>query len=108
MSKKTIFMLFLVVFVLFCSTCTQAGSIWAKRDKNMKSLYADDVARQIGDVLTIKITEDSKDEEVNEENTEEDYSDYSYNDLRSIAKDKGIELGKSPNKETILKALRGE
>jgi flagellar L-ring protein precursor FlgH len=26
----------------------------------MKALYADDVARQIGDVLTIKITEDSK------------------------------------------------
>jgi len=38
----------------------QAGSIWAKRDKNMKELYADDVARQIGDILTISITENSK------------------------------------------------
>lgn len=38
----------------------QAGSIWAKRDKNMKPLYADDVARKIGDVLTIRIVEDSK------------------------------------------------
>lgn len=60
MSKKANFMFFLLVFVLFSSTCTQAGSIWAKRDKNMKALYADDVARRIGDVLTIKITEDSK------------------------------------------------
>lgn len=38
----------------------QAGSIWAKRDTNMRTVYADDVARNIGDVLTIKITEDSK------------------------------------------------
>jgi len=37
-----------------------AGSIWAKRDHNMKTLYADDVARNIGDVLTIQIIEDSK------------------------------------------------
>jgi flagellar L-ring protein precursor FlgH len=42
------------------AACSQAGSIWAKRDKNIKALYADDVARQIGDVLTIRITEDSK------------------------------------------------
>jgi len=38
---------------------TQANSIWAKRSKNTKSLYADDVARQIGDVLTIKVAENS-------------------------------------------------
>jgi flagellar L-ring protein precursor FlgH len=38
----------------------RADSIWAKREKNTKDLYADDVARNIGDVLTIKITEDSK------------------------------------------------
>ncbi|UCC98601.1 MAG: flagellar basal body L-ring protein FlgH [Phycisphaerales bacterium] len=50
----------LAVFVLFCTTCSQAGSIWAKRDKNMKAIYADDVARRIGDVLTIKVSEDSK------------------------------------------------
>ena len=37
-----------------------AGSIWAKRGTTMKVLYADDVARKIGDVLTIKIAEDSK------------------------------------------------
>jgi flagellar L-ring protein precursor FlgH len=38
----------------------QAGSIWAKRDTNMRTVYADDVARNIGDVLTITIVEDSK------------------------------------------------
>jgi flagellar L-ring protein precursor FlgH len=52
--------LFLMVLMLLPATCLQAGSIWAKRDKNMKELYADDVARQIGDILTIKINEDSK------------------------------------------------
>jgi flagellar L-ring protein precursor FlgH len=60
MNKKTVSVIIVMAFIFFCSTYTQAGSIWAKRDKNMKALYADDVARQIGDVLTIKITEDSK------------------------------------------------
>ena len=50
----------LTAFVLLSATCSHAGSIWAKRDKNMRDLYADDVARKIGDVLTIKISEDSK------------------------------------------------
>jgi len=50
----------LTVFVLCLAACSQAGSIWAKRGKDVKALYADDVARQIGDVLTIRITEDSK------------------------------------------------
>jgi flagellar L-ring protein FlgH len=36
------------------------GSIWAKRNKDSRSLYTDDVARQIGDVLTIKVSEGSK------------------------------------------------
>ena len=60
MNNKAILALVLMVFVFFSATCSQAASIWAKRDKNMKALYADDVARQIGEVLTIKITEDSK------------------------------------------------
>ncbi|MGE5294675.1 MAG: flagellar basal body L-ring protein FlgH [Solirubrobacterales bacterium] len=38
---------------------SQAGSIWAKRDKRMQTVYGDDVARGIGDVLTIKIIEAS-------------------------------------------------
>lgn len=50
----------LMVLMFLPATCLQAGSIWAKRDKNMKDLYADDVARQIGDILTISITESSK------------------------------------------------
>ncbi len=50
-----------LTFLLFClADHLQAGSIWTKRDRNMKQLYADDVARQIGDILTIKITEASK------------------------------------------------
>jgi len=50
-----------VVFsVLFAVTFAQGGSIWAKRDRNSRNIYADDTARNIGDVLTIKIAEDSK------------------------------------------------
>ena len=40
--------------------CCDAGSIWAKRGKNARSVYTDDVARSIGDILTILISEDSK------------------------------------------------
>ncbi len=60
MNKKIVSVLALTVFVFLPATRSQAGSIWAKRDKNMKQLYADDVARQIGDILTINIAEDSK------------------------------------------------
>ncbi|MHC4158120.1 MAG: flagellar basal body L-ring protein FlgH [Planctomycetota bacterium] len=60
MNNKRVLITALMAFVLFSQACSQAGSIWAKREKNMKDLYADDVARQIGDILTIKITEDSK------------------------------------------------
>jgi flagellar L-ring protein precursor FlgH len=60
MSNKVVLVLVLMGFLLCLPPCSQAGSIWAKRGKNTKTLYADDVARQIGDVLTIKITEDSK------------------------------------------------
>jgi len=60
MNNKTTFIIALVVSVFMSTACSRAGSIWAKRDKNMKALYADDVARQIGDVLTIKISENSQ------------------------------------------------
>ena len=60
MNNKIVLVLVLIVFAFGSTTCSHAGSIWAKRDKNMKALYADDVARQIGDVLTIKISENSK------------------------------------------------
>jgi flagellar L-ring protein precursor FlgH len=39
---------------------SEAGSIWAKRDRNMPGFYTDDTARQVGDVLTIIISEISK------------------------------------------------
>ncbi len=57
--NKRIVSLVLMFFLLWSGACCQGGSIWAKRGKNMKDLYADDVARRIGDVLTIKISEDS-------------------------------------------------
>ena len=63
MNNKIHLTFILMVFLLVCAAPKadlQAGSIWAKRDKNMKDLYADDVARSIGDILTIQISEDSK------------------------------------------------
>jgi flagellar L-ring protein precursor FlgH len=60
MNKKNLLAIVLTASVLLSTACSQAGSIWAKRDKNMRAVYADDVARQIGDVLTITITENSK------------------------------------------------
>jgi flagellar L-ring protein precursor FlgH len=60
MNNRTISLLFLVIFIVVPTATSQAGSIWAKRDKNMEDLYADDVARNIGDILTIMITEASK------------------------------------------------
>ena len=61
MNNRRILILVSGFFVL-CLTASslQAGSIWAKKDKNMKDMYSDDVARHIGDVLTIRIVEDSK------------------------------------------------
>lgn len=60
MKNKTAFVLVLATLILCSTVCLEAASIWAKRDKNTRDVYADDVARNIGDVLTIKITEDSK------------------------------------------------
>ena len=53
-------MMELVVFLLVSSAGVEGGSIWAKRGKNMRDLYADDVARYIGDILTMNIIEASK------------------------------------------------
>ncbi len=51
----------LVILVTLIAACSiaQAGSIWAKRNQKITNIYADDVARHIGDVLTISINEDS-------------------------------------------------
>jgi len=56
--KKEI--LYLILALIFIPAgMSNASSIWAKRNKNMKTLYADDVARQIGDIITIKVSENS-------------------------------------------------
>jgi len=60
MNGKTALMLLTTISILCPAARSPAGSIWAKRDKNMRDIYADDVARNIGDVLTVQITEDSK------------------------------------------------
>ena len=60
MNKKATAITVMVMGLLGVAPTLQAASIWARRDSNMKTLYADDVARNIGDVLTIKIQEDSK------------------------------------------------
>lgn len=60
MNNKSLVLIALTASVLLSTACSQAGSIWAKRNKNAKAIYADDVARQIGDVITITITENSK------------------------------------------------
>jgi flagellar L-ring protein precursor FlgH len=60
MSRNLTVTFLTLAHVLLVCNCLYGGSIWARRDKNMKALYADDVARSIGDILTIKIIEDSK------------------------------------------------
>src|SRR5512136_842187 len=50
----------LLVTASLAAETAWAGSIWAKRNKDSRSLYTDDVARQIGDVLTIKVSEGSR------------------------------------------------
>lgn len=60
MVNKVIFTSVIMLLILCAFDCSKAGSIWAKRDKSMKDIYADDVARHIGDTLTILISEDSK------------------------------------------------
>jgi len=60
MKRQLSITVLIVTHAFVLSPGANAGSIWAKRDRNVKRLYADDVARKIGDVLTIKIVEDSK------------------------------------------------
>jgi len=60
MRGKIIWSIVLMFFVFCFDATSQADSIWAKRNKNKKELYADNTARNIGDVLTILISEESK------------------------------------------------
>lgn len=59
MNHKKVILYILFALILFHSQLSHASSIWAKRSKSVKSLYSDDVARQVGDVLTIKVAESS-------------------------------------------------
>lgn len=52
--------LWIILITLICAATGQAGSIWAKRAQTSKPLFADDKANQIGDLLTIVISEDHK------------------------------------------------
>jgi flagellar L-ring protein precursor FlgH len=59
MNKKV--SIVLVLAILFSSVLPiYADSIWAKRNMKMKDMYSDNVARNIGDILTIKVVEDSE------------------------------------------------
>jgi len=58
MNKMTV-SLFILTFSLCLTSGVKADSIWAKKDANAKEMYSDDVARKIGDVLTITINETS-------------------------------------------------
>ncbi len=60
MNRKTMLIALAAISLLLPSHALQAGSIWAKRGATVPTPYTDDVARRIGDVLTIKITEGSK------------------------------------------------
>jgi flagellar L-ring protein FlgH len=61
MDKKIIWLITAIVLsLLLLASYAPADSIWAKRDKNTAMVYRDDTARQVGDVLTIIISEASK------------------------------------------------
>jgi len=57
MRRKRLLVFMVVTLVL--AESLHAGSIWAKRERNLPGLYTDDVARGIGDILTIKVAEAS-------------------------------------------------
>jgi len=48
------------LILILGAACAEGGSIWAKRSQASKPLYADDKANQVGDVLTIIISEQHK------------------------------------------------
>lgn len=55
--KNKSFAVAFIIFLIYSASLLQAGSIWAKKNANTQDRYSDDVARKIGDVLTIKVTE---------------------------------------------------
>ena len=59
MNKQFISTCMLITILLGVHTSVVADSIWAKKNANVKNGYSDDVARKIGDILTITIYERS-------------------------------------------------
>lgn len=55
--KSSIYFCTIILTVLSLISPVYGGSIWARKDTNAKERYSDDVARKIGDVLTIKVSE---------------------------------------------------
>ncbi len=57
MKIKVSILIVSMVVLLSSVNRADAGSIWAKKDTNATDRYSDDVARKIGDILTITIRE---------------------------------------------------
>ena len=49
-----------LICVIIWPNCSIAGSIWAKRPNTARDVFTDDVARNIGDIITIMISETSQ------------------------------------------------
>jgi flagellar L-ring protein precursor FlgH len=60
MDRKTTVAFVAMALALLASASSYGDSIWARRDKSLQAPYTDDVARRIGDTLTIVIAEGSK------------------------------------------------
>jgi flagellar basal body L-ring protein FlgH len=57
MKRISLYSTAICILVFMLPVTCQAGSIWAKKSPASKSTYADDKAIQVGDVLTIVISE---------------------------------------------------
>jgi len=60
MQNKTPILLIATAVLCLTCPCAKPDSIWAKRGKHIHDTYSDDVAHEIGDILTIKVNESSK------------------------------------------------
>ncbi len=49
-----------VIVALVCGSALQAGSIWLRSSRRTRELFTDDIARDVGDILTIIVNEKSK------------------------------------------------
>ena len=109
MNRQRIAIGIVAVLSAVIGTTAEANSIWAKRDKGQKTVYADDVARHVGDVLTIIISEDSKTDNKAKRDLQKDTSRTSEFDGRLeiadlIPKMPGLTLDASGNNEMKSKA----